>query len=498
MTDLQLLFFFMLTNILKNVIIITAPKSSKYITKGEIIMPNENVSITVEQLKEIIDKQTSTITQLTATVKQQSSDIKQLNTTIEQQKTTISRQEDRLSQKDAEIDRLNKAQNRTNNNLNVINSCFSEFNKDLGTNELIQRAQNITKDTIDRKCAEKTTEVNYYMPDGTGKFFTLNKDNERIYVDIQNGDNTAMAEALYSGKRTVTKTYNGQYDIGDGITEKTAKNLAVIPIKTDNSRIAGIAVIRNKSDLITQADVDTVNNVTRVFNSAFENRMLDAENKVLQTDKLTGLSNRHGIAKSLTDTSLPSLKSDKNVSVGFIDIDNFKKFNDTYGHDAGDKVLQHASNILKSECRSDKDCAFRQGGEEMGIIFDNANETQALSIMERVRKKFAETPCDIGNGQSVSVTISAGVAQFSDNERDKVSKNNISSIFEDNVLKRADERLYQSKENGKNQVTAGPEAMAELKQSQRQTQAAKFGATSAAFHNTPTADPQKKFGDLGE
>lgn len=436
------------------------------------------------------------IAELRQIVEEQQNQLKQQDQRLNQKDEEIKRQNERLSQKEEEIKSLRKFQKQTTTKLNVIDSCFSEFNKDLGINELIQRAQDITKTAVNKNCDEKTADVNFYMPDGTGKFFTLDNNGERICIESTPNDNTAVAEALFNGKPTVSKTYNGQYDVGDGITEPPAKNLAVIPIKTDNSRIAGIAVIRNKSDNITQADLDTVNNVTNVFNSAFENRMLDAENKVLQTDKLTGLTNRHGVAKYLSNECLNAFDNNKNVTVGFFDIDNFKKFNDTYGHDIGDMVLKQTANTIKSECRSDVDCAFRFGGEEMGVIFPGMSEAQALPVMDRIREKISNCQLDIGNNEKISITVSGGIAAFTENEKNSATKNNIYSAFENGPLKRADENLYHSKEKGKNQITASPEVMAEYKKSQQAAKSSRFNSAIYGTNVTPTFN--KNFGDLGE
>ena len=409
-------------------------------------------------------------------------------------KQRITEQSISLNEKDEEIKRLAKTQKQTSARLNVYDSCFSELNKDLNGDELIQRAQNITKSAVNKGCKDKTAEVNFYMPDGNGKYYTLNENNERITIDCNEHDNTAMSEAIFNGKRTITKTYNGQYDVGDGITESPTKNIAIIPIKTENSKVSGVAVIRNKGDLISEDDIRVVNSVTNCFNSAFENRVLDAENKVLQTDKLTGLTNRHGVSSFLSKNVMAAFDNGKDVSVGFFDIDNFKKFNDTYGHDIGDKVLKTVSETVNAECRSGRDCAFRFGGEEIGVIMPGLNEKQMIPVMERIREKIAANQIDIGNGEKVSVSVSGGISKFSEKEIASADKNNIYSTFENGPLKRADENLYTSKENGKNQITASREAMAEYKKEQNMR---KF-QTSSEIATASQTLPDKNFGDLGE
>lgn len=130
---------------------------------------------------------------------------------------------------------------------------------------------------------------------------------------------------------------------------------------------------------------------------------LDQDNKNLKLeidiDKLTGLYNRRAFDKFSKVIS-------KNVySIIFIDIDNFRKFNNKYGHEVGDKVLQKVSESIKNNIRQ-FDQAFRYGGDEIVIILNNCNKDNAIQIGEKIRKCVSS----IDNSPQPSINISLGVA----------------------------------------------------------------------------------------
>jgi diguanylate cyclase (GGDEF)-like protein len=121
-----------------------------------------------------------------------------------------------------------------------------------------------------------------------------------------------------------------------------------------------------------------------------------------------------------------------------VDIDNFKRVNDTYGHQVGDKILIQASNIIKSSIR-DSDVAARWGGEELTVYLPQVAKDQSLRIAERIRQR-------VMNETSPQVTVSCGVSDWNW-EEDKIS---VESLFY-----RADMALYEAKHNGRNQIKIG-------------------------------------------
>ncbi len=157
-------------------------------------------------------------------------------------------------------------------------------------------------------------------------------------------------------------------------------------------------------------------------------------------DFLTKLPNRRSFTRALEEF----FESYKTYQVPFslvmLDIDDFKRINDTYGHDFGDKVLVEIGKILKTFLRA-KDIPGRLGGEEFGIILPGVKLEQAFRIAERLRKAIEVRELEVENGKYVNFTASMGIAEVED-----------SMESTEELYKKADEALYKAKKNGKNQV----------------------------------------------
>jgi len=123
-----------------------------------------------------------------------------------------------------------------------------------------------------------------------------------------------------------------------------------------------------------------------------------------------------------------------------IDIDNFKAINDTYGHQAGDKVIINTAKRIKSSLR-ENDIAFRYGGEEFMVILPGSNEDEAVRPLDRLRINVANSVVDLSEGNEVSATISIGITSVADSETDLAK-----------VIARADKALYEAKKSGRNKV----------------------------------------------
>ncbi len=158
------------------------------------------------------------------------------------------------------------------------------------------------------------------------------------------------------------------------------------------------------------------------------------------TDALTGLYNRRYLETHLTHLVDHSNNRGKALSVVALDVDFFKVINDTYGHDAGDKVLQELAHRIKANTRS-IDLCCRVGGEEFILILPGTDVVLAEKIAERLRKGVAGRPFAIGVQAAIQVTLSAGIATLAGVD-DSVEK----------LLKRADKALYMAKREGRNRV----------------------------------------------
>ena len=159
------------------------------------------------------------------------------------------------------------------------------------------------------------------------------------------------------------------------------------------------------------------------------------------TDPLTGLYNRRYLESHFERIS-GRLKDDgKPISLLMLDIDHFKQVNDTYGHDAGDQVLQAVGKRIVSNLRG-FDTAIRFGGEEFVILLPDAPLSAAVNTAERLCKAMSSAPVPVTNGgDAIAITASLGAATMMAGE---------GSLEE--LLRRTDAALYQAKESGRNRV----------------------------------------------
>lgn len=155
-------------------------------------------------------------------------------------------------------------------------------------------------------------------------------------------------------------------------------------------------------------------------------------------DYLTGLYNRRYFFDTMSEYMESLREHHEKFAVAMIDIDNFKSINDTYGHDAGDKIIVTLSEILRT-ATNHRDIVARFGGEEFCLVLKNINRYSAPEILERIRQEVAEYLFEINKTQTLHVTISIGAAFHEE-----------SSLEE--TISQADMMLYQAKNSGKNRL----------------------------------------------
>lgn len=173
--------------------------------------------------------------------------------------------------------------------------------------------------------------------------------------------------------------------------------------------------------------------------------------KMLMVDRLTGLHNYSYFIDRLEEEKKRADRFGSRLSLIMIDIDNFKPFNDKYGHRMGNELLIHLSNTFLSEVR-EIDIVCRYGGEEFAVILPNTSN-EAAEVAERMRKAVEKNPFYADNGTVEKKTISAGVATYPKDALDEIQ-----------LIDKADEALYKAKEKGRNLVVIFEEiATAKLK-----------------------------------
>lgn len=166
--------------------------------------------------------------------------------------------------------------------------------------------------------------------------------------------------------------------------------------------------------------------------------------KMAITDPLTQVYNRRYFNEVIAK-EIEHANRDKTIlSLIILDVDYFKKYNDTYGHIAGDEALIAIANTLKNSLRNDRDYPFRLGGEEFGVVFSAKDDNEAFEFAENIRRNIAELQIPHSSSEANDyVTASLGLVaiDFSVQTADK-----------DEFYRIADSALYSAKENGRNQV----------------------------------------------
>ncbi|RKP47180.1 sensor domain-containing diguanylate cyclase [Pararobbsia silviterrae] len=158
-------------------------------------------------------------------------------------------------------------------------------------------------------------------------------------------------------------------------------------------------------------------------------------------DPLTGLANRRYFASAAEHAVDQARRLHRPLSVLALDLDFFKRVNDTWGHAVGDRVLQIAARLFEASLRDD-DLAARVGGEEFLALLLDTDLAQAQTIAERVRLAIQDTPIMLDSGKTLSQTVSIGIALFLETEADLTG-----------AQERADAALYAAKQAGRNRVT---------------------------------------------
>lgn len=224
------------------------------------------------------------------------------------------------------------------------------------------------------------------------------------------------------------------------LTRKTANIIGIFSIIL----ITGMAYYSEQSIQATTRVLASMI-LTVIFVNMIVKIIVELQNKLRDSsiiDELTQAYNRRYLNDALENAIARLKRYDNNISLILLDIDHFKKINDTFGHSAGDHVLKELVQIIWGTLRT-IDMVFRMGGEEFIILLPETTLSNATQVAEKLRLKIQEKP--IVN--STKVTISAGVIQLDKSE----------SI--DELMKRVDELLYKAKNSGRNRICSGSETV---------------------------------------
>jgi len=198
--------------------------------------------------------------------------------------------------------------------------------------------------------------------------------------------------------------------------------------------MGGLALFDVKSDNVDEGITDLIRN--KISGIIIQTKTLHKTIKLSNVDGLTGLFNHRFFHERMEKEIYRAQQYDLNFSLMILDIDDFKKFNDTHGHLAGDRHLKTMAKILRFILR-ETDFIARYGGEEFAVILPEAPIDGALIAAERIRKAVENQ----NFGQGMRSTVSIGLAAYPDH-----------GVKKNDIIDKADKALYEAKGSGKNKV----------------------------------------------
>ena len=222
------------------------------------------------------------------------------------------------------------------------------------------------------------------------------------------------------------------------------RSVLIQPIRSAEALLGALVLWHSRRAVFQEQDRDSIRLLCSVAAPSLQGVLnYEALGRRAAADALTGLPNRGSFDSRFASACAHFQRYGRPFSLIVLDIDHFKKFNDTWGHEAGDRVLQHVASLIRSSIR-EVDHPARLGGEEFVVLLPETTLEHALPVAERIRATLHKSPV-AWNGRSLSVTASLGVATCPE-----------TAVLATDVLAAADAALYRSKETGRNRVSAAP------------------------------------------
>src|SRR3989338_2676496 len=259
-----------------------------------------------------------------------------------------------------------------------------------------------------------------------------------------------VGEGLYgwaamSGKARLIRDVHTEKDIlPDEIPYSDIQSIIIFPFGVREKILGLLCGYKKGPKFFERGDLSLFMAVAEQVALALENARLYKETKMMAiTDGLTGLYNHRYFVGRLKDEIKRAERYERPLSLIIMDIDYFKHYNDTHGHQAGDEILRMLAELITKTIRT-SDIAARYGGEEFVIISSETSKERVVQMAERVKKAIEDYPFPKKETQpGGTLTVSFGVATFK-----------VDATIADELIKKADSALYKAKESGRNRVVA--------------------------------------------
>jgi len=338
---------------------------------------------------------------------------------------------------------LREAVEKAQNELRMVNDELTRKQVEL---ETIYETVEIIHSTLDIK------EVGCIIKDILNKILKVNAYTLMVYDNVVKdfvfqtgrGFSKDIKEEIFSRVKESNGVWlNSPGAHGENKTiSKEKLSFMCIPLRAHNRLVGGFCTLTETANKLTEEDIELISVVATQMALAVENSMLyEMTKKLAITDGLTELYNYRYFQKQLANELSRAKRYNRPLSLIMLDVDDFKKYNDIYGHLKGDEVLREIARILNNNSR-ESDVVARYGGEEFVVVLPETDEKGAYCVAEKIREATATHLFSGKKKRDEHMTLSLGVAQNSE------QLSNIRSL-----IKAADEALYQSKQEDKNRVT---------------------------------------------
>ncbi|MFC1474515.1 diguanylate cyclase [bacterium] len=272
-------------------------------------------------------------------------------------------------------------------------------------------------------------------------------DDNELTLKIKGGDdpvvsnrlrvNTDIDETSQWDEIVATEEWNSYFS---GIDFIKSLQSSFIPLAFNHHQMGFLMICKHKNVQYDKDEWRFLSTIANYVGMVLDNSRLD---KISRTDSLTGLYNRWFFSHRLNREVARATRDQSSLSIFMIDIDHFKKVNDTYGHPAGDQVLVQLSKRIRDFAERGEQ-VFRIGGEEIVLLLPDLEKNEAASRAEELRKIIADRPFVFGEPDSEiskAITVSIGVATFPTDAAD-----------EKELFSMSDQAMYRAKSHGRNKV----------------------------------------------
>lgn len=337
------------------------------------------------------------------------------------------------------FNRMAEAVNTKTARITAFNRAAGSITSSLGVREILDQIMYHGLDVSGTKAAclafydEQTGRFKDWVTRGLSDHFVQN-------LSFRPGG--LADETFVSGTYILSNDLPGtKHQLSKLTRDEGIRSFICLPLTSHAGRLGVIYFYRSDRDTFLPDEIDLLKTFAHLAAGALENARLYARvEQEARIDVLTGLLNRRSFDRRLAAEHSRAKRFGKPYALALLDIDHFKRVNDTHGHPAGDAVLAQLGQVLARQFR-EVDVVARYGGEEFAVILPEIGSSVAKGVVERVRRAVAATPFALPDGREIGVTVSIGVSCYPN-----------CAASPEAALSTADQALYLAKQAGRNRV----------------------------------------------